>query len=214
MKKHNSNPSIPFTLRAGLYAALAATLLLALAACGGPRTGRVGDGNVRYEDPQAEETVDMAYGSTDLQSTAEFMTQSLLGSDWIVRASAPPKIRLREVKNYTDEHIDAKGITDKIRVKLLNSGKVRFLADQQNLDQVVNERDLNESMTERAENARIMEADYIITGSVRSIRKRTKELRDTYYQITLELVDPQSGEILWANEKEIRKFSEKPFWGW
>lgn len=191
------------------------TLISLLAACGGPQTGRVsGDGEVTYDDAQAEETVTTQWGSTDLQTTAENMTQSLLASRWIVHASAPPKIRLREVKNYTDEHIDTKGITDKIRVKLLKSGTVEFLADEHNLGDVFAERDLTEAATKRGENLLLEDTDYIITGSVRSIRKRTKTVGDVYYQITLELTDPQSGSIKWADEQEIRKRTTKPKIGW
>lgn len=186
-----------------------------LAACGGPQTGRVsGDGEVTYDDSQAEETVTTQWGSTDLQNTAESMTQSLIASRWISQASAQPKIRLREVKNYTDEHIDTKGITDKIRVRLLRSGTVRFLADDHNLDDVFAERDLTEVATTRGENKLLADTDYIITGSVRSIRKRTKTVGDVFYQITLEMTDPQSGEIVWADEKEIRKRTTKPKIGW
>lgn len=189
--------------------------LLLLAACTGPRTGRVmGEGEVSYEDPKAVETVTTAWGSTDLQNTAEAMTQSLLASRWITGAQNPPKIRLREVKNYTDEHLDTKGITDKIRVQLLRSGQVRFLADDANLGDVFAERDLTEAVTVRGENKLMLDTDYIITGAVRSIRKRTKEVGDVYYQITLELVDPQSGEILWTDEKEIRKVTTNPRIGW
>lgn len=191
------------------------SLILVLAACGGPKTGRVGgDGEVVYEDAEAEETVNTQWGSTDLQLTAESMTQSLLASPWITKTEAAPKIRLREVKNYTDEHIDTKGITDKIRVKLLQSGAVRFLADENNLDDVMAERALTETATVRGENKLMTDTDYIITGSVRSIRKRTKTVGDVFYQITLELVDPQSGEIRWADGKEIRKRTTKPKLGW
>ncbi len=199
------------------YARLVALLALALllAACGGPQTGRVtGDGEVTYDDAQAEETVTTQWGSTDLQTTAESMTQSLLASRWITQASAQPKIRLREVKNYTDEHIDTKGITDKIRIQLLRSGTVRFLADESNLGDVFAERDLTESATTRGENKLLTDTDYIITGAVRSIRKRTKTVGDVFYQITLEMTDPQSGEIVWADEKEIRKRTTKPKIGW
>lgn len=191
------------------------SLALLLAACGGPQTGRVtGDGEVTYDDSQAEETVTTQWGSTDLQTTAESMTQSLLASRWISLASAQPKIRLREVKNYTDEHIDTKGITDKIRIRLLRSGLVRFLADENNLDDVFAERDLTEAATTRSENKLLADTDYIITGSVRSIRKRTQTVGDVFYQITLEMTDPQSGEIVWADEKEIRKRTTKPKIGW
>jgi uncharacterized protein (TIGR02722 family) len=191
-----------------------ALLVLTMAACGGPGTGRVGEGKIHYEDPQAEETVTIDYGSTDLQSTAEHMAQSLLASAGIAEASSPPVIRLREVRNYTDEHIDTKGITDKIRVQLLNSGKVRFLADKEGLGQVLAERDLTEQLTGRTANDPLAEADYIITGAVRSIRKSSDKFRDVFYQFTLEMTDPQSGEIRWAEEKEIRKTLEKGFWGW
>lgn len=196
------------------FLAVAAFSLL-LAACGGPQTGRVsGDGEVTYDDSQAEETVTTQWGSTDLQTTAEKMTQSLLASKWIAQASAQPKIRLREVKNYSDEHIDTKGITDKIRIRLLRSGSVRFLADDANLDDVFAERDLTEAATRRGENKLLADTDYIITGAVRSIRKRTKNVGDVFYQITLEMTDPQSGEIVWADEQEIRKRTTKPKIGW
>lgn len=197
------------------HCTLVLSLALLLTACGGPQTGRVtGDGEVAYDDSQAEETVTTQWGSTDLQNTAESMTQSLLASRWISQASALPKIRLREVKNYTDEHIDTKGITDKIRVRLLRSGSVRFLADENNLDDVFAERDLTETATTRGDNKLMTDTDYIITGSVRSIRKRTKTVGDVFYQITLEMTDPQSGEIVWADEKEIRKRTTKPKIGW
>lgn len=186
-----------------------------LCACSGSQIGRItGDDDVVYEDAQAVETVTAQWGSTDLQSTAESMAQSLLASKWIAQAASPPKIRLRDVKNYTDEHIDTKGITDKIRIRLLRSGQVRFLADKGNMDDVFEERDLNELATKRQENKLMMDADYIVTGSVRSIRKRTKNVGDVYFQITLELTDPQSGEIKWADEKEIRKRTTKSVFGW
>jgi uncharacterized protein (TIGR02722 family) len=170
--------------------------------------------NVTYGDAAAVETVTAAWGSTDLQSSAERLTQSLLDSRWIYQASAPPKIRLREVNNQTDEHIDTKAVTDKIRIRLLQSGRVRFLADTANLDQVFAERDLTESLTRRGDNKLLADTDYIVTGNVRSIRKVTKNAADLYYLVTLELVDPQSGEVVWADENEIRKTSANPKIGW
>lgn len=185
---------------------LLAAALLALSACGGP--------TVEYGDPGEIETVTSGWGSTDLQGTAEKMAQSMLDSRWIARAEAPPKVRLREIRNLTDEHIDTKAITDKVRIRLLQSGQVRFLADTANMDQVFDERDFTESLTRRGENKLLADTDYIVTGDVRSIRKVTTKAADVYYLITLELVDPQSGEIVWADEQEIRKTSTNPKIGW
>lgn len=173
-----------------------------------------GDGSVSYGDSKAVETLTADFGSSDLQATAEKMTQSLLETRYISKAQQPPKVRLRDVKNQSYEHIDTKAITDKIRIKLLKSGSVRFLADKSNLDQVNDERDLTETATKKTSVKPMTDSDYIITGTVRSIKKATKDVQDNYYNISLELVDPQSGEILWADEKEIRKVTSKPSIGW
>ena len=45
------------------------------------------------------------------------------------------------------------------------------------------------------------DSDYIITGTVRSIKKLQKMCRCLITISHSELVDPQSGEILWADEK-------------
>jgi uncharacterized protein (TIGR02722 family) len=193
--------------------ALTAILASGCATTGG--TGRAGGGgNVQYGDSKAVETVTADFGSTDLQTTAEQLTQSLLESRWVTGTQAPPKIRLRDVKNSTTEHIDTKAITDKIRIKLLKSGSVRFLADTSNLGQVAAERDLTETATKKTALKAMTDADYIVTGTVRSIKKANKDVQDVYYNISLELVDPQSGEVLWADEKEIRKVVNKPLLGW
>jgi len=177
--------------------------------------GMVGyNSNVKYGDAKAVETVTADFGSTDLQSTAESLTQSLLESRYISKAQQPPKVRLRTVNNLTYEHIDTKAITDKIRIKLLKSGQVRFLADTANLNQVNQERDLTTTATIKTTIKAISDSDYIITGNVRSIKKANDDVKDVYYNISLELVDPQSGEIVWADEKEIRKVTAKSSLGW
>lgn len=190
--------------------------IIALSGCsakGG--AGMVGyDSNVKYGDAKAVETVTADFGSTDLQSTAEGLTQSLLESRYIAKAQQPPKVRLRTVNNLTYEHIDTKAITDKIRIKLLKSGQVRFLADTANLNQVKDERELTTTATANKESKAMTDSDYIITGNVRSIKKANEDVKDVYYNVSLELVNPQSGEIVWADEKEIRKVTSKSSVGW
>ena len=177
--------------------------------------GMVGyDSNVKYGDAKAVETVTADFGSTDLQSTAEALTQSLLESRYISKATQPPKVRLRTVNNLTYEHIDTKAITDKIRIKLLKSGQVRFLADKANLDEVYDEQQLTASTAVKENSKNIEEANYIVTGNVLSIKKANDSVKDVYYNVSLELVNPQTGEIVWADEKEIRKVTSKSSVGW
>ncbi|MDO9055949.1 MAG: penicillin-binding protein activator LpoB [Sulfuricurvum sp.] len=195
---------------------IAAAALLTLSGCsakGG--AGMVGyDSNVKYGDAKAVETLNADFGSTDLQSTAETMTQSLLESRYISKTHQTPKVRLRTINNLTYEHIDTKAITDKIRIKLLKSGLVRFLADKANLEEVNDERTLTTTATTKTKLSAMTDADYIITGNVRSIKKASGDVQDVYYNISMELVDPQSGEVVWADEKEIRKVTAKSSVGW
>jgi hypothetical protein len=199
------------------YFSLSITLAAILSSGCAPKggAGMVGyDSNVKYGDAKAVETLTADFGSTDLQSTAEALTQSLLESRYIAKAQQPPKVRLRTVNNLTYEHIDTKAITDKIRIKLLKSGAVRFLADTANLNQVKDERELTTSATAMKEKKAMADADFIITGNVRSIKKANGDVQDVYYNVSLELVNPQSGEIVWADEKEIRKVTAKSSVGW
>lgn len=142
------------------------------------------------------------------------MAQSLLEVRYIAKAQQPPKVRLMEVKNQSYEHIDTRAITEKIRSKLLKSGSVRFVADSANLGQVNEARDFLETSTKKKNVKAMTDFDYVITGTVRSIKKANANVQDNYYSIMLQLVDPQSSEILWEDEKEIRKVSKKPSLGW
>lgn len=203
------------TLKKSIFAVTLGTVALIMTGCATGGAGMVGSGsNVKYGDAKAAETVTADFGSSDLQSTAETLTQSLLETRYIAKAQQSPKVRLRTVENKTYEHIDTKAITDKIRIKLLKSGQVRFLADTANLNQVNAERDLTTTSTTKTKMKAMTEADYIVTGTVRSIKKANDDVKDVYYNISMELVDPQSGEVIWADEKEIRKVTAKSSIGW
>lgn len=82
---------------------------------------------VSYGNPEQVETVTSDFGSTDLQMIAEKMVNSLLASP-VLSSGARPVFYVHRVRNMTDEHIDTRSITDKMRVTLLKSGRVRFSA--------------------------------------------------------------------------------------
>ena len=93
---------------------------------------------VSYGSPDQVETVTTDFGSTDLQMIAEKMVNSLLASP-ILASGKQPVFYVQTVRNRTDEHIDTKAVTDKIRVTLLRSGKVKFTAIAEVKDELVNQ---------------------------------------------------------------------------
>jgi hypothetical protein len=173
-----------------------------LAACSGPQ--------VRYGDAKEVETVNVNYGSTDLQMIAEAMTRSLLQSKAISGSKDAPIVTLADVKNKTSEYIDTRVITDKIRTQLVKSGQVRFavsVSEMQNQTDELkrqNQSGLYKNST-IAKTGNMQGAQYRIEGSIASIVKTNKDVKDVYYVFNLNLINNESGLLEWADEKEIRK---------
>lgn len=185
-----------------IYLSAIVISVAALTACSGPQ--------VRYGDAKAVETVNADYGSTDLQMIAESMTRSLLQSKVISGSKDAPIVTLADVKNKTSEYIDTRVITDKIRTQLMKSGQVRFavsISEMQNQTDELkrqNQSGLYKNST-IAKTGNMQGAQYRIEGSIASIVKNTKDVRDVYYVFNLNLINNESGLLEWADEKEIRK---------
>ncbi|MDD5228305.1 MAG: penicillin-binding protein activator LpoB [Methylococcales bacterium] len=191
---------------------LSATVIVLLSGCAS-QTPTLSSGNVEYGDSKAVETLTNEFGSTDLQSIAQAMTTSLLQSP-AVGAKQRPLVTIAEVKNRTSEYIDTKSITDTIRTKVMKSGLVRFAVDtsgmQTQTDEIV--RQSQSGMYKKSKSKKIgqMEgADFRIEGTITSIVKKADDVKDVYYKFSLQLIDNESGVMEWADEKEIRKTSNK-----
>jgi uncharacterized protein (TIGR02722 family) len=163
---------------------------------------------VQYGDATAVETLTVDYGSTDLQMIAEKMVRSMLASP-VLAGTRKPVLQVSSVLNKTDEHIDTKAITDKIRTTLIQSGKVQFSAAeirQEMIDEL--EYQKGSGYVSKATSKKVGQqvgADYLLAGEIVSIKKQKGGTKDVYYKMTLNLVDLETGLISWADEKEIRK---------
>jgi hypothetical protein len=175
---------------------------------------------VKYGDATAVETTDTNFGSTDLQTVANQMTDSLLTSPVVgtLTANNRPIMFVERLKNKTSEHIDTESITDSISTKLLRSGKFRFVdmsrvnAAREQIDFQQNSGmvDPNKAM----QFGRQVGAEYMLYGNLSSIVKSNKDKSDVYYKFTLRLMDLQTGLVEWADETEIRKTKQKEYVSW
>jgi uncharacterized protein (TIGR02722 family) len=186
-----------------IFGALAA---LSLVACSGPQ--------VRYGDAKAVETVGVNYGSTDLQAIGESMARSLLQSKVISGSKDAPIVTVAEVKNKTSEYIDTRVITDKIRTQLVKSGQVKFAVNINEMQNQVDElKRQNQSGLYKnntvSKTGNMQGAKYRIEGSISSIIKQNKNIKDVFYIFNLNLINNESGLIEWADEKEIRKIATR-----
>lgn len=173
--------------------------------------------SVQYGSAEQVETITTDFGSTDLQMIAEKMVNSLLATP-LLQSGKRPVIYVHDVKNKTDEHIDTKSITDKIKVTLLKSGRVRFSAVSEANDEILRQLEYQtgagvvDPKTAKRFGTQVG-ADYFLYGEITSIKKRAGRVEDVYYKITLNLVNIATGLLEWADEKEIRKQAKKPLVG-
>ena len=207
-----------------MNARFAAVLLLPLA---------VGCTTLQYDDPDKVETVTIDFGSTDLKMLAGGMVDSLVSAPQLAYYNHEGKgddkriiVYTAGVNNRTSEHIDVTGITDAIRTALLQSGRFRLAATDQGQD------DLGEQVRFQQGSGRVdpdqakafgkqIGADMVLLGNLRSIEKRkgsslesagiSKD--DVWYQFVLELVDIETGEIIWMEQEEIRKTKQTGVFG-
>lgn len=189
--------------------------------------------SIGYDDPDKVETVNLEFGSTDLQSMADKMVQSLLSSPGLQYIDHSGKgddkrvvLFTGNVNNRTSEHIDTSSITDSIRTALLKSGRFRIAASNQGQDE------LGSQVRFQMEAGRVdpnlirqfgkqIGADAVMYGNLRSIEKERqrsletggKKTDDVYYKFTLEVVNIETSEVVWMEEKEIRKSKKTGLFG-
>ena len=147
----------------------------------------------------------------DVRRTVEKMVDSMLDDPEVneILAKGKPVLDMTGIKNRSTMHIDTKMITDSIRTKLIRSRKFRFMdhttaADDQ---QFLNDQALN-GMTDPSKAVRMGKqsaAQMYLYGALDEIRNHTDDVTDRYYKFNLNLKDLRSGEIVWSDEKEIRK---------
>ena len=167
---------------------------------------------------------DEGYDFTDKKAIVSDLVESLLNKPPLVsRLDDRPVLIIYGVANRTSEHIETDGITDDLRQEILQSGKARFVNKVQR-GNIQSESDYqyggNVSAETRLQRARQVGAEYMLTGTLRSIKKQQpKQFRLTkktlqYYSLTLELTDLQTGLIEWTDSTEIIRESSQPFIGW
>ena len=166
---------------------------------------------------------DEGYDFTDKKAIVSGLVESLLNKPPLVARYDRPVIIVYNVANRTSEHIETDGITDDIRQEILQSGKARFVNKVQR-DNIEKETAYqyggDVSAETRFQRARQVGAEYLISGTLRSIKKkepkqvRLKKRTLQYYSLTLELTDLQTGLIEWTDNVEIVRESSKPFIGW
>ncbi|WP_298443688.1 penicillin-binding protein activator LpoB [uncultured Ferrimonas sp.] len=175
---------------------------------------------VEYKDVTEVETVDVSFGSSDLQAVASKMVDSMMTTPSVQVLTANgqrPILFVDRVSNKTSEHIDTESISDTISTQLLRSGQFRFI-DMTRVDAVRKQLDYQNHSglvdpSKAIQFGRQVGAQYMLYGNLSSIVKQDGSTKDVYYKMTMRLMDLDSGLIEWADEKQLRKQKSRSLLG-
>jgi len=177
----------------------------------------------RSIDPNSEFHYDASYDFSDKKAIVDDLSSSLLSDTEINEVGTRPVVISYGIANETSEHINTGGIADDIRTNLIKSKQFRFLNRRQRAN-VVDEADYQYAgfvaPEQRVAEGRQLGADYILSGTLRSIEKsqpkqwRLNKRELIYYSMTLELTNLTTGEISWVDSVEIARESSQPIIAW
>lgn len=187
------------------YLILCAVITASVVASGcGPKAFTKGE----YDDPTRVELLDDTFNEADMQQMADTTVKSIAACDSVVKRAKPPVVIVESVQNRTEEHIDMKSMTDKIRTALIKTGKVRFVNKEERgtLDEEYN---YNEggavSEATQKKRGKQIGADYILSGAMATHIQEVGNTKFIYYKLTMNLTNLEESTIDCTEEKEVRK---------
>ena len=159
----------------------------------------------------------------DIRRTVEKMVESLLVAPGVKEfvSNRRPVMDVEPMQNRTTQHVDMVSLTESVRMQLLRSGMFRFVDRSSTGTAAVDVERINqENQLGLVDPSKAVKAgqqtalDMYLTGTLSEIKNVTGRTTDQYYKFSMILKDLKTGEIVWADEQEIRKASTRPVMGW
>jgi len=179
--------------------------------------GACSTGTSIYQDTNTVDTRTAGVSDTDIKMLTDEIINDLLVHPAITRMELPVTISLLRIVNNTSEFVDTDAlIGDKIITSLIRNGAGTFeFVDRDLVDAAIQEAELGSSglvsQDEATQLGRMAGARLLMTGELTSIRSADSRTDQRYYKLNLRLVDTERNTIVWINEKDIRKATQK---GW
>ena len=190
-------------------------LIFGLTGCGpGPKVIR----------KDVDTTIDLSgrWNDADSRMVSEAMIKDCLERSWLdnfrtAQGGKMPTIIVGQVRNRSHEHINVQTFIKDLERALINSGKVQFVASALERGQIRKERkDMAKHASDESMKGPGQEigADYMLIGTINTIRDDIGVKAVMYYQTNLELIDMNRNLKVWIGEKKIKKLIKKKKLTW
>ncbi|MDD3952485.1 MAG: hypothetical protein PHY82_01060 [Lentisphaeria bacterium] len=206
------------TIHSLINAALAVAAITLISGC---------QSQLGYANPQEARIISTNVGAYDLQQHAVTMVDSLLSNPVLnrkLREQFPdgkrPVISVQPLINDTRQlNLKLDAITNSISTRLINSDKFEFMdlpANNEVYVQIIS--DITSGIGNDARKAQLIgmqdRPDYILVGQLQEISESNDRVKDSFYKLTMRLVNLQTFKFDWAEENDIRKVQTRARFGY
>lgn len=192
-------------------AAVACVLVaVVLAGCGGTKVANV--------DPRTEGYISGRWNDSDARAVAEDLIPQCLESPWLPefrgqQGDQRPRVLVAYVENNTSEHINIDVFMNELQRVLINSGVVRFVADEVVREDLMREVEWQRDMAagggvSRDVDRGVSGADFMMMGAVNSVVDQGGGSAIVYYKVDLSLTDLRNWEKVWIGTAERKHLVE------
>ncbi len=178
--------------------AVTAAVCALLAGCGGPRVENV--------DPSTEGYISGRWNDSDARAVAEDLIPQALDGVWLdefqMQHGDRPRIVIGQIVNETDEHLNVDVFMNELQRVLINSGSVRFVADESVRASLMEEVEFQREMARGGGvspevDEGVTGADFMMMGTVSQIVDQADREAIVFYQVDLSLTDLRTWEKVW-----------------
>jgi penicillin-binding protein activator len=206
-ERQNSKPLLQFVI--------SFILCLALAACGQTVKNPGGVPAMEVDPTVKGPASGIGIESQDITAMTDKMLRDILATPQISARKTPPRI-IVDSSDFTNEGsqpINKNLIVNRLRVELNRAakGKIKFIGREYDYA-LQHERALKREGETDIGTTGLTKAlfgvDFKLVGSIGTLdtsAMRSSGLRQRYTQVTFEMLDLESGEIIWSNNYEMEK---------
>ena len=162
-----------------------------------------------------------SWNDTDAQMVAQEMITDCLQAGWynkfVSKTSKEPVVIVGTVSNKTNEHINTGVFVEEMQRALINSGKVEFVASNEERGEIRTERlEQDEFASEETRKAfgKEVGADFMLSGVLNSVIDREGSRAVVFYQANLKLINVETNQIVWNGQKQIKKYVKRSKTSW
>jgi len=178
-----------------------------------------GCGSTKVDRVAVDKTIDLSGNWNDSDSrfvSEEMITQVFAHSwaaDYLSRTGNKPVVIVGTIRNMSSEHLETGIFAKDIERELVNSGKIKSVANAYERTELRKER-LEQQQFATEETAKRLAAetgaDYMLKGSIKTQTDTEGRQQVKFYQTDLELIHIESNEKIWIGTKKIKKLVKRP----